>query len=151
MSDCPCGSGKQYKLCCGPFIASEKSAPTPEALMRSRYSAYVHKNLDYIMHTATGPAKRSFNAEHTRSLAEHTEWLGLKVLHVSPITTDIGFVEFMARFSVNGKERFIYETSEFHKENGKWYYFDGESPKIGRNDPCPCGSGKKYKKCCGAP
>ncbi|MDR1046260.1 MAG: DnaJ domain-containing protein [Treponema sp.] len=25
-----------------------------------------------------------------------------------------------------------------------------ESPKVGRNDPCPCGSGKKYKKCCGA-
>ncbi|MBD0373615.1 MAG: SEC-C domain-containing protein [Pyrinomonadaceae bacterium] len=36
------------------------------------------------------------------------------------------------------------------EEAGKVRTITRDQPKVGRNDPCPCGSGKKYKKCCGA-
>ncbi|EAX7120348.1 hypothetical protein AIW16_22500, partial [Salmonella enterica] len=60
-----------------------------------------------------------------------------------------GYVSFIARFSEQGKTGAIIERSRFIKENGQWYYIDGTRPQLGRNDPCPCGSGKKFKKCCG--
>ncbi|MBX4355415.1 SEC-C domain-containing protein, partial [Mycobacterium tuberculosis] len=60
-----------------------------------------------------------------------------------------GFVSFVARFNDNNRPGAIIERSRFLKENGQWYYIDGTRPLIARNDPCPCGSGKKFKKCCG--
>ena len=72
---------------------------------------------------------------------------------------DEGLVEFIARYSVNGTDFEHHERSYFQRIDGEWKFIDGElvkpepivreSPKVGRNDPCPCGSGKKYKKCCG--
>jgi len=149
MRKCPCGSDKEYLACCGPFIENHKSAPTPEILMRSRYTAYVKRDIAYIKRTMLGPAKRNFNEDKANTQAEQVTWLGLEILKVSPINANKGYVEFIAHFRVGGKDQIIHEVSEFHKENGKWYYFDGKYPKPGRNDPCPCGSGKKYKKCCG--
>ena len=70
-----------------------------------------------------------------------------------------GEVVFKSGFTVNNQPSCMYERSFFRKVDGKWLYEDGEDlqrmtiyrdqPKVGRNDPCPCGSGKKYKKCCG--
>ncbi|WP_252507484.1 YchJ family metal-binding protein, partial [Escherichia coli] len=80
----------------------------------------------------------------------HTEWLGLTVFeHCWQDADNIGFVSFVARFTEGGKTGAIIERSRFLKENGQWYYIDGTRPQFGRNDPCPCGSGKKFKKCCG--
>ncbi|EKJ4672938.1 SEC-C domain-containing protein, partial [Escherichia coli] len=80
----------------------------------------------------------------------HTEWLGLTVFeHCWQDVDNIGFVSFVARFTEGSKTGAIIERSRFLKENGQWYYIDGTRPQFGRNDPCPCGSGKKFKKCCG--
>ena len=153
---CPCCSGIPYKKCCEPFISGEKIPPTPEALMRSRYVAYSQQNNQYILdtwHSSTRPDIPN-PAEDP-----NVQWIGLKIL-----STDMGgpndskgYVEFRARCRVKGEAGGIDEASEFIKEGDRWFYVDGttikpqKNPdnKVGRNDPCPCGSGKKYKKCCG--
>ena len=128
---CPCGSAVEYSLCCHPYVSGEKVAPDPEHLMRSRYCAFVMQDADYLIKT----------------------WhpsCGLTVFeHCWQDADNIGFVSFVARFTEGGKIGAIIERSRFLKENGQWYYIDGTRPQFGRNDPCPCGSGKKFKKCCG--
>jgi SEC-C motif domain protein len=162
MNECPCGSGQSYSDCCEPFIKGEKQAPNAEALMRARYSAHVNSEIDYI-HDTTLPSKRgTFNRTRLLNWTKHAEWLGLEILE----TTDggpedtAGTVEFVARYREKGKRINHHELAEFTREEERWYFKDGnapkteqfvrQSPKVGRNDPCPCGSGKKYKKCCGA-
>lgn len=148
MSKCPCGSGKDYEKCCDLFISGADKPQSPEQLMRSRYSAFVNNNLDYVMQTITGPAARDFSRDDAQNWVDHVEWVGLEVKEVSSVANDTGFVEFIARFKVQGKDQMLHEIGEFHRQDGVWSYYDGKYPKTGRNDPCPCGSGKKYKKCC---
>jgi len=158
---CPCGSHKVYSKCCEPFIQGEQIPPTPEALMRSRYSAFTQANTQYIIDTMKGAVAQQFDPEKTRTWTQHVTWLDLQILQ-APLVTDndtIASVEFIARYRFQEKIEHIHEISEFHRENGRWYYIDGragnattrsKSTKIGRNDPCPCHSGKKFKKCCGS-
>jgi SEC-C motif-containing protein len=158
---CPCGSSKRYADCCAPYIAGKQLPPTPEALMRSRYSAFTQADVQYIAETMKGPVARQFDPEGARQWAQHVTWMGLQVVHASSVTnTDTkGTVEFIVNYRFQGKVESIHEISEFQRENGHWYYVDGkagaramhrnQSVKVGRNDPCPCNSGKKYKKCCG--
>ncbi|HVS53233.1 MAG TPA: YchJ family protein [Opitutaceae bacterium] len=161
MSDCPCGSGRSYETCCGPIIAGAP-APTAEALMRSRYSAYVRHAYDHLGRSLSAEQRKDFAAEEAKRWAENSEWLGLTILHTEhggPSDSE-GLVEFSARFRADGKEHEHIETALFAREEGNWVYAGQlpprgntvrrETPKVGRNDPCPCGSGKKYKKCCGA-
>lgn len=154
---CVCGSGKTYFNCCGRFIEKEEIATTPEELMRSRYTAYTKANIEYIVKTMQGVAAQGFDKEQARHWAEQAKWLKLKVLNTRR-DQDKGFVEFIATYLLNNKQQSIHEISEFQYINNHWYYVDGKhvedspsyfSQKIGRNDPCPCGSQKKYKKCCG--
>ncbi len=154
---CPCGTGKLYFDCCGPFITHQKIPATPEELMRSRYTAYTQVNLDYIAQTMKSPAADHFDVEAVREWAKKVSWTGLDVIRARQDLNQ-GIVEFRAFYSIDGKKNIIQELSEFHFENGKWYYLQGTQPdaktraraeKIGRNDRCPCGSNKKYKKCCG--
>lgn len=157
---CPCGSNKAYVDCCEIYISGKQLAPTPEALMRSRYTAYTQANMDYIQASMKGVAAEDFNSEVSKQWAQHVKWLNLEVLNASAITAKdtVGFVEFIAHYIFNHKKENIHEMSEFHRENNHWYYVGGKASdtetisahtnKIGRNDPCPCGSGKKYKKCC---
>ncbi|STH35460.1 SEC-C motif domain-containing protein [Escherichia coli] len=116
----------------------------------SRYCAFVMQDADYLIktwHPSCGAA--ALRAELIAGFA-HTEWLGLTVFeHCWQDVDNIGFVSFVARFTEGGKTGAIIERSRFLKENGQWYYIDGTRPQFGRNDPCPCGSGKKFKKCCG--
>jgi SEC-C motif-containing protein len=156
-TSCPCGSEKSYNLCCGLFISGEQTPATPEQLMRSRYTAYTQANIDYIARTMKSPAADKFDLESTRDWAQRVEWQRLEVIN-SYKEGDKGFVEFLAYFYDNSKRHAIHELSEFHLIDGVWYYVYGKPPKqrpvfvkpeAGRNDPCPCGSGKKYKKCCG--
>jgi len=147
---CPCGTGKSYADCCGVFISNQKLPLTPEALMRSRYTAYTRANIDYIIQTMKSPAADNFDVKDAEEWAKTVNWIGLDVIKTK-YDANQGIVEFRAHYSLDGKKNILHEISEFRFENGKWYYVDGTIPnqKIGRNDPCPCGSNKKYKKCCG--
>jgi len=155
---CPCQSGKAFADCCGPYLSGEKAAPTPEALMRSRYSAFATGNIDYLEESLLPGTRGDFDREAAAEWARSSEWTGL---HIRSTTgggegDTKGDVEFVALFRQNGQDRVHHETGSFEKQDGRWYYVDGVSgtrprrvEKVGRNEPCPCGSGKKYKKCCG--
>jgi SEC-C motif-containing protein len=162
MSDCPCGSGREFDACCGPIIAGTTPAPTAEALMRSRYTSYVKRAYAHLEHSLSPAQHADFSLEKTREWAEHAEFQSLAIVRTEnggPADTE-GTVEFTARFTAGGKAHDHHEIAKFSRHEGRWVY-DGmvetkgetmrrETPKIGRNDPCPCGSGKKFKKCCGA-
>ncbi|MCV9387177.1 YchJ family protein [Reichenbachiella ulvae] len=159
MQKCPCCSGKSYEECCESVIA-EQSAPTALALMRSRYSAYTCVDGEYLMATTHSRTRSKYNKEDLENWGRENQWTQLEIVSVEHgrINDDRGIVEFKAYFEdVKGQKHIHHERSNFIKENGKWYYVDGqinpqEVPlvkKVSRNDPCPCGSGKKYKKCCG--
>ncbi|HEX4503326.1 MAG TPA: YchJ family protein [Scandinavium sp.] len=147
---CPCGSAQEYSLCCQRYLSGSELAPTPSQLMRSRYCAFVMKDTDYLIktwHPSCQP--QTFRSDLEKSFAT-TEWLGLTIFAADDgKSPDEGFVSFVARFCEHNKSSALIERSRFLKENGQWYYIDGTRPLIGRNDPCPCGSGKKFKKCCG--
>src|SRR5689334_23231065 len=143
MQLCPCGTNQSYSDCCGAFISGSKSAPTPEALMRSRYTAYSHLNMGYIANTMKSPAADGFDLDATKQWAEKIKWTQLKIINTETILPK-GTVEFMAHYEIDHQKSILYEVSEFRFEEGRWYYINGFQPKIGRNDMCPCGSGKKY-------
>jgi SEC-C motif domain protein len=147
---CPCQSKKQYADCCGPYIQGNLPAPTPEALMRSRYSAYTQADTDYIKNTMTGCAARGFVPRDAKIWAEQAQWLGLNVINTQKGQNEHhGFVEFAARIKNADGIHFIHEISEFKKTDDAWFYVDGKTQKMpARNAPCLCGSGKKYKRCC---
>lgn len=160
MSACPCGSKQNYDACCGLYIEGGQKPETAEQLMRSRYTAYTLENVDYIDTTHYPSAKDDFDKEQALMWAQNSEWKGLEIIETLDGGNDdqTGIVEFKVNFSLNDEDNQLHERSEFKKKNGVWFYLDGkrpiaqyrrEEPKVGRNDPCICGSGKKYKKCCG--
>jgi SEC-C motif-containing protein len=149
------------EACCGPILAGAP-APTAEALMRSRYSAYVVRNYEHLERSLCSEQRKDYSAEEAKRWAENSEWLGLTIIRTEKGGNDDkeGLVEFSAKYRAEGKEHEHLETAIFGREEGKWVYVGQvapkgqtvrrEEPKVGRNDPCPCGSGKKFKKCCGA-
>jgi SEC-C motif-containing protein len=122
--ECPCGSGLDLADCCGQWHAGlvvGVSAPTPEALMRSRYSAYVLGLIDYLVatwHPSTAPGDLEL---------QPIKWLGLEIQHAQA-SGDVGVVEFVARCKVNGRAERMHELSRFVREEGRWYYVDGQVP-----------------------
>jgi SEC-C motif-containing protein len=162
MQPCHCGSGRSFEACCGPYIHGDVPAPSAEALMRSRYSAYLEHAIDYLGETLHPAHRGDWDRNATRRWAEQAEWLGLEIVSTEAGQPDDqeGRVEFIVRYIEEGREQRHHERSRFRREHGRWYYVDGTvpkppterhaEPKVGRNDPCPCGSGRKYKKCCGA-
>ncbi len=159
---CPCGSGLSPAACCEPIIAGELSAPTAEALMRARYSAHVTGAYDYLEKSLFSGVREKTDTARMRQWSEAVEWKGLEVHSTEGggESDETGAVSFSAHYSVNGVDQEMREDATFVREEGEWRYMDGsvhghtpyrrENPKTGRNDPCPCGSGKKHKKCCGA-
>ena len=158
MAGCPCGSGRQLDACCACYIEGRSSAPTAEGLMRSRFSAFVLNRLDYIEQTCASEMRETFDRDDAQRGSDVVKWIDLEVLNSfrGGAMDETGTVEFSARYLVDGLVRTHRENSVFRREDGKWVYVTGEiapdtaAIKIGRNDPCPCGSGKKFKKCCGA-
>ncbi len=147
---CPCGSGSEYSLCCGPYLSGDSYPATPEALMRSRYSAYVKCDLAWLIATWHPSCRSPQLTTHIEQSFAETYWNGLNVTETTDsASADEGWVTFFATFTENNSKRAIYERSRFLREEQRWYYIDGVVPPLGRNDRCPCGSGKKYKKCCG--
>ena len=149
MKQCPCGSTKSFADCCGLSISGKERAPTPEALMRSRYSAYVMGDVDYIAKTQVGKAAIGYDPNYAKEWSKQAKWLGLKIINTSMQDSEKGSVEFLALYELGGKRSNMHEVSEFKKVDGQWLYTDGKFVKTGRNDECPCGSGQKFKKCCG--
>ena len=161
MSDpCPCASGNEYGECCEPYLLGRVKAPTAEALMRSRYSAYALGAIDYLYQTSSARVRKEFDAESSRKWSESAEWTGIEILSTSgDAADDKAVIEFVAHYKVEKTDYNHHERAEFARVKDEWVFMDGkiigheperrETPKIGRNDPCSCGSGKKYKKCCG--
>lgn len=127
---CPCGSQQRYLDCCGLYLIKKQLPATPEALMRSRYTAYVEKNADYIRKTMREPALLHFNKKSI--LKSTTEWQGLQVIktYLDPNNSHIGYVEFIARYKQGGLQGNIHELSEFRYEQNKWCYIDGIQPPL---------------------
>ena len=154
---CPCRSGLPYMQCCAAVLSGEQQAGTAEMLMRSRYSAYVAGDIAYLLrtwHPSTRPP--------AIDAATIPDWCGLAIIRTEKgqEEDEEGLVEFIATARSYPKILQLHEVSHFVKESGQWLYVAGErtdafvpggtpTMKAGRNCPCPCGSNKKFKKCCG--
>jgi len=164
---CPCGSGLEFSACCEPLLQKKKRAATAQALMRSRYAAYVENDIEYLEKTLLPRKRGAFSALEVVGWNADVDWKSLEILALEKgeAGDDEGVVEFRAAFDKDGEASEIHERSLFKKKAGVWYYVEGahpdeakeetaeaapKTPKVGRNEPCPCGSGKKYKRCCGA-
>lgn len=149
---CPCASGKALEDCCGRLHRGE-AATTPGELMRSRYSAYVLGEIDYLVATTLPAQQASLDRAGIEAWSRQSQWLGLTVEseQTLPGHPPHGLVTFTARWQDAQGEHSHQEHSAFVQADGRWYFIDPTVPlKVGRNDPCPCGSGQKVKKCCGS-
>lgn len=120
---CPCGSNISYDLCCGNFIEQNKIPANAEALMRSRYTAYTLLREDYLLatwHTSTRPTELGLAAEAS------SKWLGLQVKRYEQQDDTHALVEFVARYKVGGRAHRLHEASRFVREEGRWFYVDGD-------------------------
>ena len=151
---CPCGLNKSFENCCLEIINS-KSAATAEQLMRSRYSAYATYNAKYIFDTYASTIKQEQSVTDITQWVKQCKWVGLCVISTSN-NGNAANVEFSANYIKKSKLYQLHENSKFIKTAGNWHYLDGniinhkELAKIKANDLCPCGSRKKFKKCCGS-
>ncbi len=125
INPCPCNSAKPFKDCCQPYLERVTNAPTAEALMRSRYTAFVLKNEAYLRYSW-----HPDNCPSVMHLNDDTRWLGLKIIRTSAggIDDDTGEVEFIARSKRNGKASRLHETSRFTRFKDRWVYIDGTQP-----------------------
>lgn len=157
--NCPCGLTEKYENCCGTFHTGKAQPETPERLMRARYSAFAKGAVDYIFDTTLPEERTDLKMEDIAEWSKSSEWVGLEILGSSVDKSgNEGHVEFKANYKNSGSSVVHHEYSKFKKVDGKWFFVDGRiipgtlkriAPKIGRNDPCACGSGAKFKKCCG--
>lgn len=173
---CYCGRPEHYQHCCAPFHQGLQQANTPEQLMRSRFSAYVLRLVPYIARTYHPSKQSDFATAEIRAFAEAATFLALQVIatagaeglqhlpsdcaavpdpaaaDAAAMATQLGYVHFHVRFLLGDKLHLLEEGSRFLQVQQIWSYLDGvlvphAVVKIGRNDSCPCGSGKKFKAC----
>ncbi|PIR20933.1 MAG: hypothetical protein COV45_03465 [Deltaproteobacteria bacterium CG11_big_fil_rev_8_21_14_0_20_47_16] len=160
MANCACGSAQKLDDCCGRYLKGTANPPTAEALMRARYTAYTQCDIDFVARTNDPNNKEPFDADSAREWAKSSKWLGLEVVKTEKggVADSQGKVEFIARFRVEGEDHEHHEIGFFRRRGDNWYFVEGKTPGVtvrketptpGRNDPCSCGSGKKFKKCCG--
>ena len=120
---CPCGSELELSACCNRFLSGDSLPASAEELMRSRYSAFVLQNEAYLLgtwHPDTRPSRVRFDSEQ--------RWLGLRIRETEQgaARDSIGYVEFVARFKINGKGHRLHERSRFEWWQDRWYYRDGQ-------------------------
>lgn len=165
---CYCGLPKNYQDCCEPLHQRVQTAKTPEQLMRSRFSAYFLRLVPYITDTYFQPVLSATAREEIDEFAHSARFLALEVVSSSqtPTITTLhfpalpdsahplakGYVHFKVCFLMADKFYLLEEHSRFVCHQDEWRYLDGAlishpTLKLGRNDSCPCGSGKKYKAC----
>ncbi|PKM31159.1 MAG: hypothetical protein CVV07_03070 [Gammaproteobacteria bacterium HGW-Gammaproteobacteria-11] len=148
---CPCGSGKGYGDCCQPLHQGQPAA-NAEALMRSRYCAYSLGLVDYLQASTLPAQQQALDLQAMASWSHSSRWLGLQINSASPCPpgTDRAQVTFTAQWAdADGQSHSHQECSDFLLRQGHWYFVDpNHRLKAGRNDPCPCSSGRKFKHCC---
>lgn len=153
---CLCGSQLQYKLCCQVFHQNEQRPGTAETLMRSRFTAYAKQNETYLLETWDSTKR----PEAINFANEEAIWTGLEIVNTKKgkEKDKKGMVEFKAYYRLDDEEYVMNEISRFKQTTGRWLYLDGlvksvvkvgEQTNQGKNAPCSCGSGKKFKRCCG--
>lgn len=159
---CPCDLQKPYADCCEPIIKGLKTPAFAADLMRARYSAFVKQEIDFILASISPARKKEFDRKGIEEWSKNTDWAGLEIVSTEKGGPDDskGQVEFIASFREKEVVEKHHELATFVKHNDAWFFDDGrtppvkpvklDGPKIGRNDPCHCGSGKKFKKCHGA-
>lgn len=175
---CYCCSSLPYSACCEPFLTHRERPGTPEQLMRSRFSAYAVRNFEYVLATYSHEKRIGLTIAQLTDSAGKAKWFALQVAnstYAQPTSSEgrsfpsssrsedvsdrsnipmQGTVEFTAYFFEDGSLFQLHETSNFVKENDRWYYHDGilhddcGKLKYPRNLPCLCNSGKKFKQCC---
>ena len=163
---CLCGSGSPEAACCGPYLRRESLPPTALALMRSRYSAFASADYEYLVFSHD-PETCEVDVAVLRAGSRRLSWTGLQVESVEAggVDDELGSVTFRAKFFDGRKAGELYERSRFRRIDGRWVYVSGSRPIAarqvhqgngssgmtpGRNAPCSCGSGRKYKRCCGS-
>jgi len=164
-SKCPCDSNQLYTECCHLLHQGVKHAESAAQLMRSRYSAHVSGNIQYLVNTTLPVQQAYLNTKEIADWANRAQWTGLAVVSqkAGQPQDDEGWVEFIAsyntkydaKYDANSEPKQHQENSYFKKIQQRWYFvypLEGllnQGQKVSRNDPCPCGSERKYKKCCG--
>lgn len=153
MNSCICGNERPFEACCQRFLSGQAWPQTAEELMRSRFSAYATGAIDYVVETEVDADRQIIE-----NWAAGTRFTRLRVLEcrAGGPEDQQGTVTFEADFENSSTGRGTHrETSSFERRDGRWYFVSGKhnparsgESRVGRNDPCPCGSGKKYKKCC---
>lgn len=158
---CPCTSGKDLAACCEPILTKKQKAKTAEQLMRSRYTAYATGNVDWIVESQSADGRAFVDRKATEEWSKRAQWHRMEVLETKDggEGDSEGFVDFKAYYTIGGEDVTHHEIASFRKEDGEWFFVDGLEvkprpykrldKKVGPNEPCPCGSGKKHKKCCG--
>ncbi|WP_217532671.1 YchJ family protein [Vibrio metschnikovii] len=152
MDICYCQRQVEYAKCCQPIHSDPTNAQTPEQLMRARYSAHVLGLVDFVINTYHSSCHADLQRE---AIADsiNSQWTGLEIIRTwLGSDPNEGFVHFKAFFVDQQQTLCLEEQSRFVRENQQWFYIDGTFPKhnkVGRNEPCLCGSGKKFKQCCG--
>ena len=156
---CPCGSGAAFAACCEPIISGTRESETAEELMRARYSAFVTGAIDFIVASTHTRSRKEIDITFIREWSETSTWNGLEIIDTRVVNENTAYVSFEAKFTQREEDQNHREKSLFERENGEWRFVSGEelknptvryeAPRPGRNDPCPCGSGKKFKKCHG--
>ena len=155
MSECHCGKKVSYDDCCEPLINGSQMASSAEQLMRARYSAYVTASIDFLHDSLHPDSRDDFDFDSTKKWAEGSTWHQLSILgtKAGQEHDKVGSVDFIAAYTDEEENDHRHcERSQFKKVDDQWLFCDGQTivpEKIGRNDPCSCGSGKKFKKCCG--
>lgn len=147
---CYCCSGKAFAECCQPYLSGQAQPDNCERLMRSRYSAFCVADSQYLLATLAAEQRASESAAALEAFAKAVHFCKLEVKHATSEPKQ-GQVSFIASFIQHNKLEFIAEVSDFIFQD-RWYYTSGRltalpAIKLGANDPCPCGSGKKFKRC----
>ena len=122
---CPCGSEKSYNNCCEPYHAGEALAPTSEALMRSRYCAFVKNEMDYLSDTTDPQTRDKIDEDANREWAERAQFQKLEILSSEEKSTK-GLVEFKAYYNIDDEDYIHHELSTFRKQDGEWFFKSGK-------------------------
>jgi SEC-C motif-containing protein len=153
---CPCGRGPTFAECCEPILQEKRPAATAEELMRSRFTAHVARDFAHLHRTYLETSREPYVPDPE---VTPRDWTRL-VIHAHDVgpKPDMAYVDFTATYREGDAEHALHEKAEFQRIEGIWFYTravrEGPAPiksahaKVGRNDPCPCGSGKKFKQCC---
>ena len=125
---CPCGTTASFADCCGPLLAGVRQAETAEALMRSRYTAYLEGAVDYLITTTAAAARGRLDRAGLVAYCRGLRGISLRMLEVcggGPLE-ETGVVEFAATLRAQGRTFVQRERSRFVREHGRWVYVDGD-------------------------